>query len=62
MVTEDLKIHHITSKYLGVTTTCTTKERHNADTIREKMDTDAKVSCTNLKYIIHNYKPYTSKF
>ena len=59
---EDFKIHRITSKYWYSTTYSTTEERHNAYTINEQLDTGAKVYCTNLKYIINNYKPYKSKF
>ena len=61
-LTEDFKIHRITSKYSDKTTASTTYELHTADTIREQLDTGTKVSFTNLKYILHNYIPYTSNF
>ena len=59
---EDLKIHCITSKYLDTTASSTTEERHNADIISAQLGIGVKDSCTNLKYIIHYYKPYTSNF
>ena len=58
---EDFKIHRITSKYSDTTTYLTTEGLHNADTIKSQLDTGSKVILTNLRYIIHNYKPYTYK-
>ena len=62
LLAKDFGIDRITSKSLDTTTASITEELHNAYTIREKLDTGAKVSCTNIEYILHNYKPYTSKF
>ena len=62
LLDKEFKIHRITSKSPDNTTASTTGEHHNADTIRAKMDTGAKISCSNPTYIIHNYKPYTYNF
>ena len=62
LLAEDFKINRITSKYSDTTNSSTAEELHNADIIRSQMDTGAKVSCNKLKYIIHNYRKYTSKF
>ena len=59
---KDFKTHRITSKYLDNTDASTTEERHNYDTIRAQLDIDTKGSYTNLKFIIHDYKTYTSNF
>ena len=33
----------------------------NPDNIRGQIDTGAKVSCTNMLFLLHNYRPYTSR-
>ena len=62
LLAEYFKIRRIISKSLDTTTNSTNKYHHNSDTRSAKLDTDAKFSCINLKYILHNYKPYTSNF
>jgi hypothetical protein len=32
------------------------------DEIRGQLDTGAGVSCTNLKYVLHDYHPFTSQY
>ena len=59
---EDFKIRHITSKSSDNTNASTNEEFHNSDTIRSQLDTGARVSLSDLKYIIHHYRPYISEF
>ena len=53
-LSEDFKIHRITSKSSDNTTYSTTKERRNADTIRSQLDTGADVSSQTLSIFFIN--------
>ena len=35
---------------------------YNPDAIRGQFDTGTGVSCTNLKYLLHRYKPFTKAY
>lgn len=56
------------SKFLCFSDVIWPKQQYNGDLyqyygeIKAHLDAGAKVTVSNLQYILHNYKPYTSSF